>query len=451
MTSNLDPNEVVTTHIADHLAALDENIRAADTPGNLDGLMARHVLRNATRLAPTYSTESVREQRIGEYGDGPVGAPLLAMLGYHLDELRADAAPSVKAAAVTGLQQLMRRDPFPLDDVTFHQDPRQLLGITLAIIAVADEVPGANRWLRQIIDDARFRSPTVRHELIRLHTYGVLTREPSVWVTDTGPQHPVDLAVLHWLVAQGTVRLPNPPEDLKIIQSGILKGLLSVPATGASAPDAAFLRAAAQQIIDTTIDESMLDRHHVGVVLRRFPKAMRRWRWDADPDIKNPIRWPITMEREVQDILWILLSTVFVDLVDEDPLRKFGHSSYRVDFGIPRLGVIVEIKYVRAAAEFKKIEKEVMEDYVAYLQDQSAYQKIVVFIYDESASIQEHAITEAALIRLEHVIDVVIVSRPSQLPPPAPKRRKATKTTRVAAAPPVTSKPNKSPTLDVEK
>lgn len=424
MTGDPDPARAMVIHIADHLAALDERISAADTPGNLDGLFARHVLRHASGSAPVLDTDGAAEQRTSEHDDGPVGAPRLASLGYQLDHLGEEAAPAVKAEVVAGLRQLMRRDPFPSDGVTFLRDPRQLLGIALAVIAVSDDMPDAGRWLRRTIDDSRFQTTAVRDELIRRHIRGLLTREPSMWVSDTDLRKPADLAILHWVVSRGTVRLPDPASDLKVTQNGILKGLLSVSVSEVPVLDTAFLRAAARQIIDATIDEAMLDHRHVGVVLRRFPKAMRRWRWDTDPAMKNPIQWPITMEREVQDVLWILLSAVFVDLVDEEPLRKFGHSSYRVDFGIPRLGVLIEIKYARSAADFKDIEKQVMEDYVAYLQDRSTYQKIVVFIYDASASSQVHAITEAALMELEHVIDVVIVSRPSHLPPPEPKRRK---------------------------
>ena len=47
-----------------------------------------------------------------------------------------------------------------------------------------------------------------------------------------------------------------------------------------------------------------------------------------------------------------------------------------------------------------------------------------MFIYDASAFGQVHAIVEAALMELEHVIDVVLVSRLRQLPPPEPKGRK---------------------------
>lgn len=67
--------------------------------------------------------------------------------------------------------------------------------------------------------------------------------------------------------------------------------------------------------------------------------------------------------------------------------------------------MLVEVKYVRTAAEFRKIEKEIYEDTVAYFRDRGTYKKLVVFIYDASASVQEHATTAAALLELEDIID----------------------------------------------
>jgi hypothetical protein len=32
--------------------------------------------------------------------------------------------------------------------------------------------------------------------------------------------------------------------------------------------------------------------------------------------------------------------------VDEETLPKLGHSTYRADFGIPSLGILIEVKYV---------------------------------------------------------------------------------------------------------
>lgn len=71
-----------------------------------------------------------------------------------------------------------------------------------------------------------------------------------------------------------------------------------------------------------------------------------------------------------------------------------------------------------AATDFKRVEKEIYEDSVAYLKEKATYKEIIVFIYDASSSAQEHATTIDALLGVEGIIDVVIASRPSQLPPP---------------------------------
>ena len=165
------------------------------------------------------------------------------------------------------------------------------------------------------------------------------------------------------------------------------------------------------------IDQAILSRSHLVTVLSRLEAAMRRWRCD-DNSVKHPIRWPVTAEREVQDILWLILRPVFDDLVDEETLPKLGHSTYRADFGIPSLGILIEVKYVRKSSDFKEVEKQVLEDSVAYLNGVTAYKEIVVFIYDDSASVQEHDTTATALRSIDGISDVIIVSRPSQLASP---------------------------------
>jgi hypothetical protein len=63
----------------------------------------------------------------------------------------------------------------------------------------------------------------------------------------------------------------------------------------------------------------------VVAVLQNCEAAMKRWRWDGD-ELRKPIRWSATQEREVQDILWLILRSYFQDVVDEDALPKLGHS-----------------------------------------------------------------------------------------------------------------------------
>jgi hypothetical protein len=103
-------------------------------------------------------------------------------------------------------------------------------------------------------------------------------------------------------------------------------------------------------------------------------------------------------------------------VVDEDALPKLGHSTYKADFGIGSLKLIIEAKFATSKDDFKKIEKEVQEDCIPYLRD-LRYESLIVFIYDDSASVQEHDTTRRALLEIPGIVDVVIVSRPSQLPP----------------------------------
>jgi hypothetical protein len=83
------------------------------------------------------------------------------------------------------------------------------------------------------------------------------------------------------------------------------------------------------------------------------------------------------------------------------------------------------VKYVRKSSDFKEIEQQVLVDSVAYLNGITAYKEIVVFIYDESASVQEHDTTASALRSIDRISDVIIVSRPSHLARPALPRRPA--------------------------
>jgi len=78
---------------------------------------------------------------------------------------------------------------------------------------------------------------------------------------------------------------------------------------------------------------------------------------------------------------------------------------------------LIEVKYARKAGDFKVLEKEIMEDSIAYLvETRDRYQRLLVFIYDASGSVQEHALTAATLRKIPGIADVIVVSRPSQLP-----------------------------------
>lgn len=406
--------DLVAGQLSTQLAALAARVEASNRPGDLDGLFARHVLHDVD-IPITWNVHPSGGDRHPGDGDRLRHAPQLAAAGYALHHAGRHSDDVTRSQLVAGLVELMRRDPFPVDGVTFAHDPRQLLGITLAAGCVRDDLPHLHGWLAQLVDDPRLRTGAPHLELVRLHVKGLLADEPAP-LPDIAGRDVTELATMYWMLATGTGRPTDTPATFAELERRILAETLRTDSAGLPVTGTALLLSAATRIMTASIDATVLRRSHIGTVLRRFPAAMKRWRWDDPAEVKQPIRWPVTAEREVQDIVWMMLRSVFDDLVDEEPLRRVGHSSYRCDFGLPRLGVLVEIKYARSTDDFKKIEKEIMQDSIGYLHERATYTKLVVFIYDASCSVQEHDVTRAALLGLPDVIDVVIVSRPSQLP-----------------------------------
>ncbi len=404
--------DFVAGQLSTQLAALAARVTTGNRPGDLDGLFARHIL---------HDTDTPITWNVDPMPAGPTDgsllrhAPQLAAAGYTLHHGGRHGDATSRSLLTIGLTDVMRRDPFPVDGVTFTHDPRQLLGIALAARCLRDSLPEAHDWLARLIEDPRLRDRAPHRELLRLHVRGVLT-DDAMPVPQVAGRDITELATMYWMLARYTAVPPDAPAALAQLERRILAGVLRTDPAGLPVTDAALLLAAVAQIIQESIDATVLRRSHIGAVLRRFPAAMKRWRWDDPKAVKLPIQWPVTSEREVQDIVWVMLRSVFDDLVDEEPLRRVGHSSYRCDFGLPRLGVLVEIKYARTPDDFKKIEKEIIQDSVGYLHDRTTYTKLVVFIYDASCSVQEHDITQSALRALPDIIDVVIVSRPSHLP-----------------------------------
>jgi hypothetical protein len=393
------------------LAEAGRRVSTAAIPGSLEFLLACYFLgctpvSGLSRETRQLSASWLEENR-GRLGQTPV----LAAIGYGL----ADASPGTQAIArsmlASGLRRLMNRNPFT-DRLTFAYDLPQVVGIGLAAQALAADLPEFSEWFADILQDDRLQPSGRFQALLYQHVHALLTGQ-----TAAAPIRRDDgvsvIALRYWMAIVGTVPPPDADEH-RDLQRLITSEALRTDLDQLPVSRTALIYGVVTAILDASIDQTILSRSHLIAVLGRFEPAMRRWRFDAN-NLNKPIRWPVTAEREVQDILWLVLRSVFDDVVEEETLPKVGHSTYRADFGIPSLGVLIEVKYARKGSDFKTIETEVMIDSVAYLHGVTAYREIVVFIYDASASIQEHDTTAAALRGIDSIRDVIIVSRPGQL------------------------------------
>jgi REase_DpnII-MboI len=368
----------------------------------------------------------------------------LASVGYtlaHPAGAGPDMIPKVRAA----LGRFMQRDHFRIGGPTFLHDTRTLLGIALAVLAVRADMPEAPRWLARTLADARLKPADRFHELIQTHVLTTIAGQPPGPVRTDTLNEPADLALAYWMIGQNTARVVDPAERLALSQR-VMHAVMKADPAELTITQAALLASAANAITNTSIDQVLFSGTHLSLLLRRFPAAMRRWRWDDGDRVKELIRWPITSEREVQDILYLVLRSVFDDVNDEDTNPKVGHASTRSDFGIPSLRLLIEVKYIYhgTVAEFKKVEQEVMTDSVAYLQRATLYDEIVVFIYDSTASGEHHELTRDALIKVPGIADVVIVSRPGVLAGSQPQELTRPKAKRTNPASKRSTPPKKS-------
>ncbi|MEU8807332.1 hypothetical protein ACN6K5_000294 [Streptomyces violaceoruber] len=426
MTSLEEPGAAAPTGqlLTAQTSYLEELIRRANSPGNLDGLLAHYVL-GGRRLSFDWEVNPMTPTWLADNKDRFAHPHGLAGLGYGLASFPSTASRTAREHLAAGLPALTRRNPFPPDGVAFVNDARQVIGLALAVDAARDDVPRAHDWLVEVLQDPRLRAANTLLGLFHEQARQIVGIAPDLRVDPRAVHDLVDAACFHWLTATAKSPLRTDHDELRQLRSRLLSGIILTDTGQLPAPRAALLLDAVTRIVTASVDDMLLSRDHVSVLLRRFETAMRQWRHDRD-DLENPIKWPITSEREIQNILWLMLRPVFDDLVDEETLPRIGHSTYRADFGIPSLELLIEVKYARKAADFKSFEKEIFEDYIGYLSDNTAYRHMTVFIYDESCSGQEHDTTRNALLRLSGITDVIIVSRPSHIPVPGrtPRRRR---------------------------
>ncbi|SRR6266851_1278120 len=410
-------NFPLPTLLSAQMHALVRIIKPVNVPGDLDGLFALHVIGAEADFPLTWNVNCATEEWLTTNRESLNRFHVLAVAGYALWQFANIAPSALRKVFRDELAKLRFREPFPDDRVSFAYQPRAFLGIALGVTMLDEPSEVYRSWLMELLADHRCRGSTPYHTLLYTYIRYVLTRE-IVPIGDVRPDATLqELAMVEWSSRHKVVRFLDPHLAVSKLQAQILRACLVRDINSFDSSQAAVVWSAIHASVAQSVEQLVLTRNHVSVILRRFEAALRRWRWDDPSKIKRPIKWAITSEREVQDIVWLILRSVFDDLVDEETLPKLGHSTYKADFGIPSLRLLIEAKYCREASEFKKIEKEIMEDAMAYLiHVKERYDRIIVFIYDHSSSVQEHAVTATDLRKLPGIEDVIIVSRPSQLP-----------------------------------
>jgi len=391
-------------YLQPNISRLRDAILINNHSNSVEGLLAHHILENNAFIDIEWEVGCSQEWIETQFK--PANLEHVAILGYALWGQR---TTKYQEQLLEGLCRIQKRDAFRGGHLSLAHQPKYLLGIILGSIALEKDGADALNWCKEVLHKIE-QEKSNPDPIIGYLIYRAFKHKRMISDSDSSLYQ---LAFMDWGIRHQIYENELSQEQINEKRQKILfKTALDLQFD--SATQAAFILSSVSSIILHSLSAVSLQTKHVSKVLRNFETAMRRWRWDED-NIKTRINWPITQEREVQDILWLILHSYFPDVIDEDTLPKLGHSSYRVDFGIPDLKLIIEVKFSSKKSDFKKIEKEILEDTIPYLRDKR-YESLIVFIYDDSVSVQEHDITRRALLEISDIVDVIIVSRPSQLP-----------------------------------
>jgi hypothetical protein len=402
---------VIDALVSAALERLRGDIAAANVQGSVEGLLAKHFVGDDARLGFDWMVDCDGTWLESHYD--PTRLPSVAALAFTVSRGGTEA---MLASLDKGLARAVSRDATAASQNVVLHSPPVLVGLVLAANLFRERAPHYLSWCREVIRALKTSSSGSADALVEYAA--TLAGLEVLAITESGDGSAFDLAAREWLLSLPGAE-PKGQERRKALRHALVEQVLSEEIGTRAAHEAALIWRAVHSAISEATSDLLRSPATVVHILEQFEASMRRWRWDAF-NLKVPIQWPVVGEREVQDILYLMLRPVFLDLEDEDTLPKFGHSTYRADFGIPSLGLLIEVKYARSASDFRDIEKEVLEDIVPYLQTPERYSQIVIFVYDHSASVQVHETTARALRRAPGIAGVVIASRPSHLPSERP-------------------------------
>jgi hypothetical protein len=401
MTSNLDL-------VQEAIAALKNSLRVVNQPANMDGLLACHF---CSHFVPDDGWIVFEQPKkwVDESESSPDQAPYMSVLGCliaHQVGTNGTFDEAIQQFS-DSLDRLRQRKNIFQSPTSWIFQPATVLGISMGIRASKSE--SLKQWMvSQLTEGIQFHHATLYQKLIYLYAANLLDAILNFEIPKNFKDYSLyELSLVIWLIKRGVV-VNDKKEWLEEASSQVLLLLLTegIPDENEDFRHAILL----DVVLDYVYSRSHLPSEEFLLrVLRGFEPAMERWQY----------KWIITDEYHIQAILWLMLRPYFEDIRYEENLPKVGRSGHRYDLGIPSLGKLVEVKYIRKKEDFQKIVHEVGIDAVQ-IKSQAQFREIIVFAFDETCAVENYAWTRKALLELDTVKEVVIVSAPSTTRNPSP-------------------------------
>ena len=351
------------------------------------------------------------------------GFPDVAYLGFGIGAYTRNELPKQTIDAfISGLERLQSRKSNRLKD--FASDDIAVLGVADGIsklLTSEADVTLARTWLLALLgehsvgniwsDRMRALAGDLLDDVGRLRT--------KVEEDDTDK-----LALELCLRASWPYAFRNCPYPDQQARNALLKTLLveSAPPYGDLERTAIWLRTL-DLLVDETVEALTPSISDTVRILKNTQHSFKRWVWDEKTrrGRVEPAHWLIDNEGHVQSFLWAALYPIYgPDLVDETYLPGYGQVQPRFDLGITKLRLIIEVKVLRERRDFAEIEEQVAGDLGLYFKDPDLFDRMVVYVYDDcdvQYSERYDGLKNALRERGERIEDVIIVRKPSMIPP----------------------------------
>lgn len=98
----------------------------------------------------------------------------------------------------------------------------------------------------------------------------------------------------------------------------------------------------------------------------------------------------ITCEQDVQDLFYALVKPIFPDARPEEYTPKHSTTSKRIDFVIPSISTVIEIKYARSSDHARKVPDELKVDIESY-HKHTECSRLIAVVWDGDSHITDRS------------------------------------------------------------
>lgn len=370
-----------------------------------DGALARFFLRTAETTGAQVELPPLDvDTFLATYTANATNA---AALGFILASGGATEGDAPKKF-LEGFDRCMKQEA-PPSGPSVHSDPKLLLGLAAGIAHMqhaGDRKAWLEKQLTNLVGDADItKSAMAAYSLALLgNDAGWRALEGSIRKIDLG--NPGDAATVLWSLQIDPARFSDASRgELNKVRQQALQLFPLVDVNNLDACTSTLVTIVASRLLNASVwdlDKTAFDR--LIEILIRFPAAMAR----EDEAPKN--------EYAVQRILWTMLAGVYPDVRDEQWLSQFGVYQPRTDLAIESMKTVIEAKYIRSIADFRKIQNELISDATMYTKNPEVADKVIAVIYDDTSTQSKYDQMRTDLEKVKGIARVIILSKCSPRP-----------------------------------